>query len=50
MGGLILIALTVVALFLWGPVEEPFVAPPSYPAVDGTLGTHLQELQESVNP
>ena len=48
--GLILIALTVVALFLWGPAEEPFVAPPSYPAVDGTLGTHLQELQESVNP
>ncbi|WP_233198190.1 serine/threonine-protein kinase [Cryobacterium sp. Y50] len=48
--GLLLIALAVVALFLLNPAEAPAVLPPSYPTVDGTLGTHLQELQESVNP
>ncbi|WP_241980474.1 hypothetical protein [Cryobacterium sp. Hh11] len=48
--GLTLIALAVVALFLINPAEAPAVAPPNYPTVDGTLGTHLQELQESVNP
>ena len=47
---LTLIALAVVALFLINPAEAPAVAPPNYPTVDGTLGTHLQELQESVNP
>ena len=30
--------------------NEPSAAPNSYPAVDGTLGTHLQQLQESVTP
>ena len=48
--GLTLIVLAVVALLLLNPAEAPTVVPPSYPAVDGTLGTHLQELQESVNP
>ncbi|TFD59174.1 serine/threonine protein kinase [Cryobacterium suzukii] len=48
--GLILIALAVAALLLLNPAEAPAAVPPSYPAVDGTLGTHLQELQESVNP
>ena len=32
------------------PAANNTVVPPSYPAVDGTLGTHLKELQESVNP
>lgn len=30
--------------------SEPSATPHSYPAVDGTLGTHLQQLQESVTP
>ena len=37
------------ALFLRGG-DEPAVVPPNYPAVDGTLGTHLEQLQKSVNP
>ncbi|TFD69930.1 serine/threonine protein kinase [Cryobacterium gelidum] len=37
------------ALFLRGGAE-PAVVPPNYPAVDGTLGTHLEQLQKSVNP
>ena len=37
------------ALFLRGG-EEPAVVPPNYPAVDGPLGTHLEQLQKSVNP
>ena len=49
-GGLTVIALAVAALALINPAGAPDVVPPSYPAVDGTLGTHLQELQESVNP
>lgn len=28
--------------------SAPDVVPPSYPAVEGPLGTHLQQLQESV--
>ncbi|WP_233205877.1 serine/threonine-protein kinase [Cryobacterium sp. Y82] len=48
--GLTLIAVAVAALLLLNPAEAPTAVPPSYPAVDGTLGTHLQELQESVNP
>ena len=48
--GLTLIAVAVAALLLLTPAEAPATVPPSYPAVDGTLGTHLQELQESVNP
>ena len=45
-----LIALAVAAVLVLNPAEAPAAVPPSYPAVDGTLGTHLQELQESVNP
>ena len=37
------------ALFLSGG-DEPAVVPPNYPAVDGPLGTHLEQLQKSVNP
>ena len=37
------------ALFLRGG-DEPAVVPPNYPAVDGPLGTHLEQLQKSVNP
>ncbi|SEN34303.1 Serine/threonine protein kinase [Cryobacterium luteum] len=48
--GVTLIALAIAAALLIKPAEAPAVPPPSYPAVDGTLGVHLQELQESVNP
>jgi hypothetical protein len=48
--GLTVIAVAVAALLLLNPAEAPVAVPPSYPAVDGTLGTHLQILQESVNP
>ena len=50
-GGVVLLASLIAlgALFLRGGDEQTLV-PPSYPAVDGTLGTHLHELQESVNP
>jgi hypothetical protein len=37
------------ALFLRGG-GEPAVVPPNYPAVEGPLGTHLEQLQKSVNP
>ena len=37
------------ALFL-SSGDEPAVVPPNYPAVDGPLGTHLEQLQKSVNP
>jgi serine/threonine protein kinase len=47
---LTMVALAVAALVFFNPSPEPDVVPPSYPAVDGTLGTHLLELQESVNP
>jgi len=50
-GGVVILAsfIALGALFLRGGDEQTPV-PPSYPAVDGTLGTHLHELQESVNP
>lgn len=42
-----LVALTVALL---NRPSAPEAVPPTYPAVDGPLGTHLQQLQESVNP
>jgi len=50
----IIAALTVLAavialVFLVQP-GDPASEPPAYPAVDGDLGTHLQQLQESVTP
>ncbi|WP_240607126.1 serine/threonine-protein kinase [Cryobacterium aureum] len=46
---LVVTAIVLWALFLAGGDVPPAV-PPSYPAIDGTLGTHLEQLQESVNP
>ena len=43
-----LIAILAMVL-LQGPTG-PEAAPPSYPAVEGELGTHLEELQKSVEP
>lgn len=45
---LLLIAVVVLAVTLQNPA--PASTPPSYPPVDGELGTHLQQLQESVAP
>ncbi|MDJ0376562.1 serine/threonine-protein kinase [Cryobacterium sp. PH31-L1] len=49
LAALVVTAIVLGALFLGGGDDPPAV-PPSYPAVDGTLGTHLEQLQESVNP
>ncbi len=46
---LLVTAIALGALFQRGG-DEPAVVPPNYPAVDGTLGTHLEQLQKSVNP
>nr|WP_276512180.1 serine/threonine-protein kinase [Cryobacterium roopkundense] len=43
-------SLIVLAIVLLNRPSAPEAVPPTYPAVDGTLGTHLQQLQESVNP
>lgn len=45
---LVVIAAVVLALTLQS--RPPAATPPSYPAVEGDLGTHLQQLQESVTP
>jgi len=42
--------ITVLAVVLLQRPTAPEVTPPSYPAVEGPLGTHLQELQRSVEP
>ncbi len=43
------IAVLAAVLFALRPAA-PETAPPGYPAVDGTLGTHLEQLQESIRP
>lgn len=48
---LVVVAIAVVTvLFMLRPSEPETGPPPSYPAVQGPLGEHLQQLQESVNP
>jgi len=48
---LVVIAGAVGAIFLLRPSEQAPPAPePTYPLVEGTLGEHLQQLQESVVP
>ncbi|WP_425402263.1 serine/threonine-protein kinase [Glaciibacter superstes] len=48
---LVVVAIAVVTvLFVLRPTAPETQPPPSYPAVDGPLGEHLQQLQESVNP
>ncbi|WP_166789692.1 serine/threonine-protein kinase [Cryobacterium fucosi] len=45
------VVLVALAAILFAPrPDAPAATPPSYPAVDGTLGTHLQQLQESLRP
>ncbi len=44
------VLIIILAIMLTPRPSEPAATPPSYPAVDGTLGTHLQQLQESVTP
>jgi serine/threonine protein kinase len=48
-GLLVAVAAAVALVFLVQPTD-PAPAAPTYPAVDGDLGTHLEQLQESVNP
>lgn len=42
--------IAVIALIFFVQPGDTTPPPPAYPAVDGDLGTHLQQLQESVNP
>ena len=48
-GALVALAAVIALVFLVQP-RDPAPEPPAYPVVDGDLGTHLQQLQESVNP
>jgi cell division septation protein DedD len=48
-GALVAVA-AVIALVFFVPMALPADPGPDYPAVDGDLGTHLQQLQESVKP
>jgi serine/threonine protein kinase len=48
-GLLVAVAAAIALVFLVQPTDPPTDAP-AYPAVEGDLGTHLQQLQESVNP
>jgi len=48
-GALVALAAVIALVFLVQP-NDPAPEPPAYPAVDGDLGTHLEQLQESVNP
>lgn len=48
--GVVVFTATVGAI-AWSSFQPPEVPPgPTYPAVSGTLGTHLKQLQESVAP
>ncbi len=45
------VVLVALAAILFAPrPAAPAATPASFPAVDGTLGTHLQQLQESLRP
>jgi serine/threonine protein kinase len=46
----LLVATAAIILGLQPRETAPEGPPPSYPAVEGTLGTHLKQLQESVEP
>jgi hypothetical protein len=51
LGVVVVLVVAIIALFFaFRPPSEPAGTPPSYPAVEGTLGTHLQQLQKSVEP
>ncbi|WP_130177368.1 serine/threonine-protein kinase [Cryobacterium sp. SO1] len=48
-GALVALAAVIALVFLVQP-NDPAPEPPAYPTVDGDLGTHLKQLQESVTP
>ena len=48
--GVLVAVLTAGAVLFFVPGAEPPPEPPAYPAVDGPLGDHLEQLQESVDP
>jgi hypothetical protein len=50
LGVVAVLVAVIIALFFAFKPAEPSGTPPSYPAVEGTLGTHLQQLQKSVEP
>ncbi|MEC5186123.1 serine/threonine protein kinase [Cryobacterium sp. MP_3.1] len=48
--GVLVAVLTAGAVLFVVPGADPPPEPPAYPAVDGQLGDHLEQLQESVDP
>ena len=50
LSGILVVVLTVFAVLFVVPAAEPAPEPPAYPAVDGQLGEHLKQLQDSVDP
>lgn len=47
----VVVIATTVGAVAWSNSQPPAAPPaPTYPAVSGTLGTHLKQLQESVTP
>ena len=47
----VLVALVILAIVVFSPrAAEPVTPAATYPAVDGSLGTNLKQLQESVTP
>jgi len=50
LSGVLVAMLTAGAVLFVVPGAEPPPEPPAYPAVDGQLGEHLEQLQESVEP
>ncbi|MET0956723.1 MAG: hypothetical protein ABWY68_12295, partial [Cryobacterium sp.] len=49
-GGVLVALLSLAAAFFVVPVGDPPPRPPAYPAVEGELGDHLEQLQNSVLP
>jgi hypothetical protein len=50
LSGIVVAIVTVFAVLFVVPAAEPAPEPPAYPAVDGQLGEHLKQLQQSVDP
>lgn len=48
-GAVVVIAFAVAGLLIWGAVAAPPTAP-TLPSIDGPLGTHLDQLWDSVTP
>jgi len=50
LGGVLVALIAAAAVFFLVQANDQPADPPSYPAVEGDLGVHLEQLQESVQP